>query len=72
MIRDAEAATKDGKTYTVSACLDVSAVDVVDAAGKSVVRPDRPATQGYRYTVQKAPEGFFVIEDLLKGQSCAS
>ena len=27
--------------------------------------------QRYTYTVQKAPEGFFVIEDLLKGQSCA-
>ena len=71
VVRDAEAATKDGKTYTVIACLDVSAVDVVDADGKSVVRPDRPATQRYTYTVQKAPEGFFVIEDLLKGQSCA-
>ena len=70
-VRDAEAATKDGKTFTVSACLDVSAVDVVDATGKSVVRSDRPATQSYAYKVQKAPEGFFVIEDLLKGQSCA-
>lgn len=71
VVRDAEAATKDGKTYTVIACLDVSAVDVVDADGKSVVRSDRPAMQRYTYTVQKAPEGFFVIEDLLKGQSCA-
>ncbi len=71
VVRDAEAVTKDGKTYTVIACLDVSAVDVVDADGKSVVRSDRPATQRYTYTVQKAPEGFFVIEDLLKGQSCA-
>ena len=71
VVRDAEAATKDGKTYTVIACLDVSAVDVVDADGKSVVRSDRPAKQRYTYTVQKAPEGFFVIEDLLKGQSCA-
>jgi hypothetical protein len=34
---DAVAATKDGKTYTVRACLDVSALDVVDADGKSVV-----------------------------------
>ena len=70
-VGDATAATKDGKTFTVSACLDVSAVDVVDASGKSVVRPDRPTKQSYTYTVQKAPEGFFVIEDLLKGQSCS-
>ena len=46
-------------------------MDVVDASGKSVVRSDRPATQSYTYTVQKAPQGFFVIEDLLKGQSCS-
>ena len=70
-IRDAEATTKDGKNFTVRACLDVSSLDVVDASGKSVVRPSRPATQSYSYAVQKAPEGFFVIEDLLKGQSCA-
>ena len=70
-VRDAEALSEDGETFTVSACLDVSAVDVVDATGKSVVRSDRPATQSYAYKVQKAPEGFFVIEDLLKGQSCA-
>lgn len=70
-VRDARASSDDGKTYTVSACLDVSAVDVVDASGKSVVRSDRPATRSYTYTVQKAPQGFFVIEDLLKGQSCS-
>ncbi|WP_353952482.1 hypothetical protein V6K52_03295 [Knoellia sp. S7-12] len=70
-VRDVEASSKDGKTFTVSACLDVSAVDVVDASGKSMVRSDRPALQNYTYMVQKAPEGFFVIQDLLKGQPCA-
>lgn len=69
-VRDAEAATKDGKTFTVRACLDVSGLDVVDGSGKSVVAANRPAQQEYTYTVQKAPEGFFVIEDSLKGQPC--
>ena len=70
VVRDAEAATKGGKTFTVRACLDVSGLDVIDGSGKSVVAANRPAQQEYTYTVQKAPEGFFVIEDSLKGQSC--
>ena len=70
VVRDAEAATKDGKTFTVRACLDVSGLDVIDGSGKSVVAANRPAQQEYTYTVQQAPEGFFVIEDSLKGQPC--
>ena len=69
-VDDAVAVTKDGKAFTVRACLDVSSLDVVDAAGKSIVVANRPAQQQYAYTVEKAPEGFFVIEDTLKGQPC--
>ena len=35
-----------------------------------IVVANRPAQQQYTYTVEKAPEGFFVIEDTLKGQPC--
>lgn len=69
-VDDAVAVTEDGKAFTVRACLDVSSLDVVDAAGKSIVVANRPAKQQYTYMVEKAPEGFFVIEDTLKGQPC--
>jgi hypothetical protein len=69
-VNDAVAVTEDGKTFTVLACLDVSSLDVVDAAGKSIVVANRPAQQQYTYKVEKASEGFFVIEDTLKGQPC--
>ena len=64
------ATTKDGKTFSVSACIDVSKVNIVDKAGKSVVRPGRPDRQRYPYTVVKAPQGFFVTVDTLKGKPC--
>ena len=64
------ATTKDGKTFAVSACVDVSKVNIVDKAGKSVVRSGRPDQQRYAYTVVKAPQGFFVTVDTLKGRPC--
>lgn len=64
------ATTKDGKTFAVSACVDVSNVNIVDKNGKSVVRTGRPDQQRYAYTVVKAPQGFFVTVDTLKGQPC--
>lgn len=63
-------ATKQGGKFQVVACVDVSAVDVVDASGKSVVVEGRPDRQRYTYTVQKVSSGFYVTEDLLKGTSC--
>lgn len=72
LVRDAAAVAENGKDFTVRACLDVSTLDVVDASGRSVVVADRPARQQYTYTVEKAPEGFFVIEDTLKGQPCGA
>lgn len=66
------AATKANKKFTVTACIDVSAVDVVDAAGKSVVAQGRPAKQQYTYEVEKAPEGFFVTVDSLKAKPCVA
>ena len=71
-VRDAVASSGDGKSFAVTACVDFSEVDVVDASGKSVVKAGRPVAQRYSYVVQKAPEGFFVTEDLFKGQPCTS
>ena len=70
VVRSSTATTKDGKTFAVVACIDVSEVNVVDKAGKSVVRPGRPDRQRYTYTVVKAPQGFFVTVDTLKGTPC--
>ena len=64
------ASTKDGKTFSVSACVDVEKVNIVDKTGKSVVRAGRPDRQRYAYTVVKAPQGFFVTVDTLKGNPC--
>lgn len=33
-VKDVQARTKDGRTYAVSACVDVSGVDLVDKNGK--------------------------------------
>lgn len=64
------ATSKDEKTFAVSACVDVSKVNIVDKAGKSVVRSGRADQQRYSYTVVKAPQGFFVTVDTLKGKPC--
>jgi hypothetical protein len=48
----------------------VSKANVVDPAGKSVIAAGRQDRTEYTYKVQKAPGGFFVTEDMLKGQPC--
>ena len=60
------ATSENGTDFAVTACIDVSNVDVVDGTGRSVVRPERPDRQRYRYSVLKAPEGFFVTLDKLE------
>ena len=70
VVRSSTATTKDGNTFSVSACIDVSKVNVVDKAGESVVRPGRPDRQQYSYTVVRTPQGFFVTVDTLKGKPC--
>lgn len=56
-------------TFQVPACLDVSQVDVVDENGKSIVLPDRVPKSAYTYTVDKTPDGFFVVDEVTTG-SC--
>lgn len=69
-LSDVRATTQDGKSFTVSACVDVSGVDLVNKQGESQINPARPAQQKYSYAVLKATEGFFVTEDTLKGKPC--
>ena len=63
-------AVGDTSNFTVTACIDVSKANVVDAAGKSVIAAGRQDRMRYTYKVLKAPGGFFVTEDKLKGQPC--
>ena len=48
----------------VTACVDVSKVNLVDNAGKSVVAANRPPRVQYLYTVEKGSDGtFYVVND---------
>lgn len=69
-VTDVQARTKDGKTFAVTACVDVSKVDLVDGNGNSQVNPKRPDQQKYTYRVAKTTGGFFVTVDTLKGEPC--
>ena len=69
-VENARATTKDGADFTVIACRDASAIDVVDSSGKSVVRSDGLADSRLHLHGREGAQGFFVIEDLLKGSPC--
>ena len=50
--------------FAVTACIDVSKVNLVDKDGKSVVAANRPSRVQYEYIVEKASGGvFYVVED---------
>jgi hypothetical protein len=50
--------------FAVAACIDVSKVNLVDKAGKSVVAANRPPRVQYQYIVEKVSGGaFYVVED---------
>jgi len=69
-VTDVRARTTDGKAFVVTACIDVSGVDLVDKEGNSQVDPNRPGTWSYSYTVVKDSQNFVVTEDMLKGKPC--
>jgi len=69
-VLSAQAQAVDEKNFVVKACIDVSKANVVDRAGKSVIAAGRQNRMEYSYKVRKAPEGFFVTEDELKGHPC--
>ena len=54
----------------MTACLDVSGVDVVDETGNSVVPAGRPDRAAYDYTVERDGDRWFVIEDLVEAKDC--
>ena len=62
----ASAVAKPGKAhkFAVTACIDVSKVNLVDRVGKSVVAGSRPPRVQYLYTVEKGSDGvFYVVQD---------
>lgn len=70
VVTDVRATSKKGKTFAVTACVDVSGVDLVDKNGNSKINPDRPDQQKYSYIVSKTSSDFFVTVDTLKGTPC--
>ncbi len=69
-VTEVRATSKKGKTFAVTACVDVSGIDLVDKNGNSKVNPDRPDQQKYSYIVTKTSSDFFVTVDTLKGTPC--
>lgn len=70
VVSDVKASTSNGHAFAVSACVDVSGVDLVDKNGVSQVPASRPDQQRFTYTVSKTTKGFFVTTDTLKGKPC--
>jgi hypothetical protein len=58
------------KVVKVSACYDVSKVNLIDATGSSVVSPDRVPRAKATYTVAQYTDGWFVVDDVTKGEPC--
>ena len=62
--------TLSPERFSVSACVDVTRVDLVNGQGVSQVNPNRPDLQRFSYTVGKQGNGFRVLEDNLKATAC--
>lgn len=57
--------------FEVAHCLDVSATDLLDSKGKSIVRPGRPVRVEYQLQLERATDGhFYVTEFDAVGSSC--
>lgn len=65
VIASVAAKVKGPKSWDVTACIDVSKVNLVDKDGKSVVAATRPPRVEYLYTVEKgqSPAGYYVTAD---------
>ena len=55
---------------SVQVCYDVSKVNMIDAAGKSVVSAERVPRAKASYVVAKYDDGWFVVNDETKGAPC--
>lgn len=62
----AKTASTNGR-WSVSACLDVTNVDLLDTSGKSVVKADRPPRVRYVYVVERDRGKFYVVEEKAVG-----
>lgn len=69
-IVSSQAKATSGKSFDVTACLDLSKTNVVDKAGKSVVAAGRLPRVQYTYKVTKTSSEFSVDDDTVGGQAC--
>lgn len=67
VVASSESSYIGNNIFKTVACVDVSKVNVVDAAGKSVLSAGRPSRTKYTYEVTKTAEGFFVTKDTMTG-----
>ncbi|MGQ7296944.1 hypothetical protein [Quadrisphaera sp. KR29] len=63
---------QDPPTVTLDACVDVSALDVVDSTGASALAPDRSTTSIVHLTVVAAGDGRWTVQQTsAQGEPCA-
>jgi hypothetical protein len=68
VVRNATAKlSKQRNVFDVTACIDVSEVNVTDKDGKSVVPADRPDQVGYDYAVEMDRQKWYVVKEKVNG-----
>ena len=68
VVRNATAKlSKQRNVFDVTACIDVSNVNITDKDGKSVVPADRPARVRYNYAVEMDRLKWYVVEEKVNG-----
>jgi hypothetical protein len=68
VVRNATAKlSKQRNVFDVTACIDVSKVNVTDMDGKSVVPADRPDQVAYDYVVEMDRQKWYVIKEKVNG-----
>jgi hypothetical protein len=68
VVRNATAKlSKKRNVFDVTACIDVSKVNVTDKDGKSVVPADRPARVSYDYAVEMDRQKWYVVKEKVHG-----
>src|SRR5215211_6381698 len=68
VVRNATAKpAKQRNVFDVTACIDVSKVNVTDKDGKSVVPADRPDRVGYNYAVEMDRQKWYVVKEKVNG-----
>jgi hypothetical protein len=68
VVRNATAKpSKQRNVFDVTACIDVSKVNVTDKDGKSVVPADRPAWVSYDYAVEMDQQKWYVVKEKVNG-----